>query len=435
MQDIRGKAKMFGESPQCYKCKGYGHFAIVCPTRDKRVAYICEKELLLESEDEPSEDHTHPETPEVEEEEILEATDLPICVINRVLTGQRQPLEQGINDWKRTNIFHTRVVHGNKALNVIIDNGSGMNVISKAVVERLDLPQQPHPTPYQKRKITLQPLPIADFGPHYDDKSQKVQKVTNSVLTLRQVDRELQAGFESMKEQYALDSDFKDIWYSLQNTTTPNHAGFMLKDGYLTKHSRICVAKGSMREFIIRELHGGGLAGHFRFDKTLTLVADLFFWPRLRQLPLPTNVSEAGLDFFSHMSTLHDDIRRKIATNTADYAAHANKKKRDVQFSVGEMVLIRLRSERFPSGSFTKLHARRAGPFPILKKSGPNAYLVDLPSDYGFSPIFNVEDLTKFEGMDELDIRPSNSTPRVPLVPQTRYAIDAILDHQFVSTR
>ncbi|KAK0601500.1 hypothetical protein LWI29_024852 [Acer saccharum] len=334
-----------------------------------------------------------------------------------------------------------------------------MNVISKAVVERLDLPQQPHPTPYrvswindtstvpvqhrclvkfslganysdevwcdvlpmtvchlllgrpwlydrrvlyngyensysfifQKRKITLQPFPIADFGPHYDDKSQKVQKVTNSVLTLRQVDRELQARFESMKEQYALDSNFKDIWYSLQNTTTPNHAGFTLKDGYLTKHSR--------------------------------------------QLPLPTNVSEARLDFFSHMSTLHDDIRRKIATNTADYAAHANKKKRDVQFSVGEMVLIRLRFERFPPGSFPKLHARRAGPFPILKKLGPNAYLVDLPSDYGFSPIFSVEDLTKFEGMDELDIRPSDSTPRVPLVPQTRDAINAILDHQFVSTR
>ncbi|KAI9160345.1 hypothetical protein LWI28_007308 [Acer negundo] len=32
--DGKGKAKAFGEGPQCYKCKGFGHFAVVCPTRD-----------------------------------------------------------------------------------------------------------------------------------------------------------------------------------------------------------------------------------------------------------------------------------------------------------------------------------------------------------------------------------------------------------------
>jgi len=32
--DFKGKEKAFGEGPQCYKCKGRGHFAVVCPTRD-----------------------------------------------------------------------------------------------------------------------------------------------------------------------------------------------------------------------------------------------------------------------------------------------------------------------------------------------------------------------------------------------------------------
>ncbi|KAB5512037.1 hypothetical protein DKX38_029065 [Salix brachista] len=39
---------------------------------------------------------------------------------------------------------------------------------------------------------------------------------------------------------------------------------------------------GSFREFLISELHGGGLAGHFGHDKTYALVADRFYWPRLR---------------------------------------------------------------------------------------------------------------------------------------------------------
>ncbi|KAL5835139.1 hypothetical protein ACOSQ4_014636 [Xanthoceras sorbifolium] len=149
--DTRSKTKLTGDGPQCYKCKGFGHFTVVCPTRDKRIAYVCEKDLIFDDEAEASGSQPTLKTdePEKEEEEVLQAANLPLCVINRVLTGRRHSLEPDTNDWKRTNIFHTRVAHGNKALNVIIDNGSGMNVISKAVVERLNLPQQPHPTPYR----------------------------------------------------------------------------------------------------------------------------------------------------------------------------------------------------------------------------------------------------------------------------------------------
>jgi len=33
--DYKGKAKATNEGPQCYKCKGFGHYAVVCPTREK----------------------------------------------------------------------------------------------------------------------------------------------------------------------------------------------------------------------------------------------------------------------------------------------------------------------------------------------------------------------------------------------------------------
>lgn len=36
-------------------------------------------------------------------------------------------------------------------------------------------------------------------------------------------------------------------------------------------------------EFLIKELHAGGIAGHFVRDKTIELVADKFYWPHLKR--------------------------------------------------------------------------------------------------------------------------------------------------------
>jgi len=44
---------------------------------------------------------------------------------------------------------------------------------------------------------------------------------------------------------------------------------------------------------------------------------------------------------------------------------------------------------------------RSDGPFEILEKIGPNAYKVDLPSDYGVSATFNVADLSPYHDEDE----------------------------------
>ena len=59
--------------------------------------------------------------------------------------------------------------------------------------------------------------------------------------------------------------------------------------------------------------------------------------------------------------------------------------------------MIRIRPKRFPSGTAKKLQARSAGPFKILKQMGPNAYVIDLPHDYGISSSFNIEDLVAYK--------------------------------------
>ena len=79
----------------------------------------------------------------------LGATALPSCVIHRVLTGTKKKIQGGDSDWRRTNIFHTRMEHGGRVLNVIIDSGSGMNVISSDAVECLGLTNEKHPGPYR----------------------------------------------------------------------------------------------------------------------------------------------------------------------------------------------------------------------------------------------------------------------------------------------
>ena len=59
--------------------------------------------------------------------------------------------------------------------------------------------------------------------------------------------------------------------------------------------------------------------------------------------------------------------------------------------------MIRIRPERFPSVTAKKLQAHSVGPFNVLKWMGPNAYVIDLPHDYGISSFFNVEDLVAYK--------------------------------------
>jgi len=60
--------------------------------------------------------------------------------------------------------------------------------------------------------------------------------------------------------------------------------------------------------------------------------------------------------------------------------------------------MIRIRLERFPPRVVEKLSARSAGPFKILKKINPNAYVIDLPPDFGISSTFNISGLETYKG-------------------------------------
>lgn len=109
-------------------------------------------------------------------------------------------------------------------------------------------------------------------------------------------------------------------------------------------------------------------------------------------------------------------------------------------------MMVRLRPERFQPRVTKKLHACSSGPYEILNRVGPNAYVLNLPSDLGISSTFNVEDLVHFHGSSSPFVNPfSNPQTPVPQFPQPippppplahrREVIEDILDEQTISTR
>ena len=108
--------------------------------------------------------------------------------------------------------------------------------------------------------------------------------------------------------------------------------------------------------------------------------------------------SESAEAFAYRMSELHKSISDQINISNSQYKSMADSHRRFKKFDVGDYVMVRMRPERFPQGTFKKLQARGAGPFEIISKVGENGYVLDLPSDWEISPTFNIEDLVAYKG-------------------------------------
>jgi len=89
--------------------------------------------------------------------------------------------------------------------------------------------------------------------------------------------------FHGVKEQYPEDPDFGKIYKQLLNNPRDLEGQYSIFNGFVFRGTKLCLPDSSMREFVVSELHAGGLAGHFGRDKTISLVEDRFHWPGLRK--------------------------------------------------------------------------------------------------------------------------------------------------------
>lgn len=96
-------------------------------------------------------------------------------------------------------------------------------------------------------------------------------------------------------------------------------------------------------------------------------------------------------------------MRERILKTNEKLKQRINKKKKDVQFTSGDYVWIHLMREYFPLKRHSKLSPGTNDPFKVLDKINPNAYKIELPSEYGVFATFNVPYLSPFYE-DEGDI-------------------------------
>jgi hypothetical protein len=88
-------------------------------------------------------------------------------------------------------------------------------------------------------------------------------------------------GLETIKAQYAHDDDFKDVLLNCKEGKTWNK--FVLTNGFVFRANKLCIPASSVRLLLLQEAHGGGLMGHFGVKKTEDILADHFFWPKMRR--------------------------------------------------------------------------------------------------------------------------------------------------------
>ncbi|GJV46761.1 putative mitochondrial protein [Tanacetum coccineum] len=88
-------------------------------------------------------------------------------------------------------------------------------------------------------------------------------------------------GFDCLKDLYASDEDFSEVWK--QNEIGIPGGLYLVQNGFLFFKDRLCIPRGSLREHLVQELHGGGLGGHLGRDKTIKLVEERYHWPQIKR--------------------------------------------------------------------------------------------------------------------------------------------------------
>ena len=82
-------------------------------------------------------------------------------------------------------------------------------------------------------------------------------------------------GFDTFQELYTEDPSFRKIFAEV---SIGKRNDYVTLNGYLFRGLQLCISDSSLREQIIRELHG---EGQFWRDKTLPLVSSDYYWPKL----------------------------------------------------------------------------------------------------------------------------------------------------------
>jgi hypothetical protein len=98
-----------------------------------------------------------------------------------------------------------------------------------------------------------------------------------------------------------------------------------------------------------------------------------------------------GVNYFAaEMQELHSKIKERLKNSNQEYKNRVDQCKRELQFEVEYLVLMHIRKQRFPRGTYKKLKMKKIRSCNILWKFEANDYEIELSNNVGISPIFNI---------------------------------------------
>jgi hypothetical protein len=105
-----------------------------------------------------------------------------------------------------------------------------------------------------------------------------------------------------------------------------------------------------------------------------------------------------GIDFVKEAEEQVHAIQKNIAAAQARQKNYADKRRKPIEFEVGDQVYLKVSPMRGVKrfGIKRKLEPRYIGPYRIIEKSGRVAYKLSLPRELGtIFPVFHVSQLKK----------------------------------------
>jgi hypothetical protein len=88
-------------------------------------------------------------------------------------------------------------------------------------------------------------------------------------------------GLEGLHDLYATNPEFSASYRLC--TDGKAWGKYHIYEGYLFRANKLCVPESSVHLLLLQESHAGGLMGHFGREKTLLMLADRFYWPKMRR--------------------------------------------------------------------------------------------------------------------------------------------------------